>query len=412
MKPPIKKYQVFVSATRDDLLEERGEVFLAVMKARHIPVGMELFTANSDRGWKVIQRMIDTTDYYVIVVAGRYGSIDPETGLSWTEREYQYAIDRNITVLAFIRNDRSITADKLDDGPDKHIKQAKLQALKNHLRDTHLCVPWDQAEDLAAAVSDGLRNHIDDDESEGIAPTGWVRGGDMLRTASELARLSEENRDLRARVAAFEIGRVELQFALRNVASEDGNEGGLIELDGRELEMPRTLFRYQRPAPQRAFGIDLGDLYTGGPSHEDYESWVDKVNRSTPIQLSVANTGKRKATDVVVKIHIAPANDISRDVDPPTRFPNVSPISHPSQNVYIESIRVVDDGSASVLVRIRNIAPGLYAEIDDLYVLLPDPETPVVVQATATDGEGDSVSVRFEIVNRVEGSKVFSIDEP
>lgn len=88
------KYQVFVSSTYTDLTEERRQVMWQVLRARHIPAGMEWFTATDDRGWEIIQRVIDQTDYYVIVLGGRYGSIDESLDMSWTEREYRYALDR------------------------------------------------------------------------------------------------------------------------------------------------------------------------------------------------------------------------------------------------------------------------------------------------------------------------------
>jgi hypothetical protein len=64
---------------------------------------MDLIPSPDDRGWKIIQRTIDDSDYYVLLLAGRYGSIDRETGLSWAEREYDYARTNRLPVLAFIR---------------------------------------------------------------------------------------------------------------------------------------------------------------------------------------------------------------------------------------------------------------------------------------------------------------------
>lgn len=66
MAPARPKYQIFVSSTYTDLHEERREVTWAILKARHIPVGMENFPATDDRGWKTIKRLIDLSDYYVV----------------------------------------------------------------------------------------------------------------------------------------------------------------------------------------------------------------------------------------------------------------------------------------------------------------------------------------------------------
>src|SRR4051794_1775285 len=114
--PARPKYQIFISSTYADLREEREAVTWAVLSARHIPVGMEAFTAADNRGWATITSAIDRSDYYVLLLAGRYGSVD-EDGLSWTEKEYDYAIKKGLPVLAFVRSTKSITVDTLDDDP-------------------------------------------------------------------------------------------------------------------------------------------------------------------------------------------------------------------------------------------------------------------------------------------------------
>ena len=50
-RPIRPKYQVFVSATFKDLETARREATWTVLKLRHIPVGMENFSASEDRGW-------------------------------------------------------------------------------------------------------------------------------------------------------------------------------------------------------------------------------------------------------------------------------------------------------------------------------------------------------------------------
>ncbi len=89
-----KKLQVFVSSTYLDLREERQAAVEAILKAGHIPAGMELFTAGSDSQLDTIQRWIDESDVYMLILGGRYGSLDPKTALSYTELEYDYAVNK------------------------------------------------------------------------------------------------------------------------------------------------------------------------------------------------------------------------------------------------------------------------------------------------------------------------------
>jgi hypothetical protein len=185
-----QKYQVFISSTYADLHEEREAVTWAILTARHIPVGMEAFTATDDRGWQTIESVIDRSDYYVLLLAGRYGSTDRD-GLSWTQREYEYAASKEIPILVFIRSKSSITANLFDDDPKL---KKKLDAFKKRVKEKHLCVEWTTKEELVSHVSSALRNHIIDDEDNGRTRPGWYRGDELpaAATLDEFARLSSE----------------------------------------------------------------------------------------------------------------------------------------------------------------------------------------------------------------------------
>ena len=113
------KYQIFVSSTFEDLKEQRDGVIKSILKMGHIPVGMEMFNAADEEQWKVITRRIDESDYYVVVVAHRYGSQLPE-GISFTEKEYDYAVSQEIPVLGFIIEDDA-------DWPANRIDKGKIQ---------------------------------------------------------------------------------------------------------------------------------------------------------------------------------------------------------------------------------------------------------------------------------------------
>src|SRR5258708_30985148 len=96
-----KRYQVFVSSTYGDLRDERQEVMQALLELDCIPAGMELFPAADEDQWSLIKRVIDDCDYYLVIVGGRYGTVDAE-GISYTEKEYDYAVAQNIPVLGFV----------------------------------------------------------------------------------------------------------------------------------------------------------------------------------------------------------------------------------------------------------------------------------------------------------------------
>ena len=100
-----KKYQVFISSTYTDLKKERAKVQEILLMADCIPAGMEAFVASNAQQFEVIKKVIDLCDYYVLIIGGRYGTINKETDLSYTEMEYNYAVSKGIPVLVFAIDD-------------------------------------------------------------------------------------------------------------------------------------------------------------------------------------------------------------------------------------------------------------------------------------------------------------------
>lgn len=99
-----KKYQVFVSSTYEDLRLERQEVMNALLELDCIPSGMELFPAADEDQWSLIQGVIDECDYYILILGGRYGSVS-NNGVGYTEMEYQYALETNKPIIAFLHKE-------------------------------------------------------------------------------------------------------------------------------------------------------------------------------------------------------------------------------------------------------------------------------------------------------------------
>jgi hypothetical protein len=97
--------QVFVSSTYLDLIEERQAVTRILLELSCFPAGMELFPAGDEDKMDLIKGVIDDSDYYVLILGGKYGSVDAETDVSYTEMEYDYAIETQTPVMAFLRRD-------------------------------------------------------------------------------------------------------------------------------------------------------------------------------------------------------------------------------------------------------------------------------------------------------------------
>ena len=192
-----KKYQVFVSSTYEDLQEERKAVMEALLQMNCFPVGMEYFNAADDSQWDVITSLIDECDYYVLIVAGRYGSIDETTGISYTQKEYEYAVKKNVPTISFVHKDISqLQSGKVEHNPEQ-VK--KLDEFKKKLSQK-LYQTWDNKDSLASAVVLSLNKLI-----KSKPRTGWVRNASLSAEANkQILALKEENEALKARLKQVE----------------------------------------------------------------------------------------------------------------------------------------------------------------------------------------------------------------
>jgi hypothetical protein len=100
------KYQIFISSTYEDLIEERRKVIENIMNIGHIPTGMEMFQAGDVSQWHYIKNRILECDYYIVIIAERYGSEGSE-GKSYTQMEYEFAVENKIPVAAFLLHEEA-----------------------------------------------------------------------------------------------------------------------------------------------------------------------------------------------------------------------------------------------------------------------------------------------------------------
>lgn len=194
-----KREQVFVSSTYLDLQEERRSVIQTLLEANCIPAGMEMFPASNAQKFDLIKKVIDGCDYYVVIVGGRYGSVD-ETQLSYTEKEYDYAVSQSIPVMAFLHgNPGQLPVDKSDVDPTLREKLDEFRAKAEE----RMVKYWENPRDLSGQVALSLIQLRRD-----YPAVGWVRGdqaltpeieqelGELRLQVKELtAELSEEKRN-------------------------------------------------------------------------------------------------------------------------------------------------------------------------------------------------------------------------
>lgn len=185
-----KRYQIFISSTFADLIEERKAIMEAILDLNGFPAGMEMFPANDSEQFGYIKTIIDESDYYVLVIAGRYGSL-ADDGISYTEKEYDYAVEKGIPVLVFIRdNADNIAVKNTDDDSDK---KKKLEAFKYKAMKNKLAKSWNTVDQLKYAVSSSLLKIFKTNPK-----TGWIRGDIENNTEllNQINKLRVENEKL------------------------------------------------------------------------------------------------------------------------------------------------------------------------------------------------------------------------
>lgn len=191
-----KRYQVFVSSTYADLKEERQKVMQTLMEMDCFPAGMELFPAADEEQWEFIKRVIDDCDYYLLIIGGRYGTTTAD-GVSYTEKEYQYAIEKGLKVIAFLHDDpEALIVSKTDRNTEL---AERLGRFRSTVQQGRLVKYWKSAEELPGLVALSLQKTI-----KTWPAVGWVRAN---RAASaelleQMELLRKENADLRTRLSS------------------------------------------------------------------------------------------------------------------------------------------------------------------------------------------------------------------
>ena len=187
-----KREQVFVSSTFKDLSDERAAVIQTLLEADCIPSGMEMFPASDNEKFDLIKRVIDLCDYYLVIVGGRYGSVDPEAELSYTEMEFDYAVNKKKPVMAFLHgNPGRLEADKTEFDPDlrKKLDAFREKAEKKVVK--YWTEPGDLKGQVALAIIQTRKSH---------PAEGWIRAGEAMtpEVEAELVELRAKVRELSA----------------------------------------------------------------------------------------------------------------------------------------------------------------------------------------------------------------------
>lgn len=197
-----KKLQVFVSSTYTDLREERQAAVEAILSAGHIPAGMELFAAGDESQMNVIKRWIDESDVYLLILGGRYGSLEPKSGKSYIHLEYEYAAEKEKPLFAVVIEEEfakeRVKTHPLGVGVIETENAAQLKEFRSQVV-SKMVRFWRDSKDIKIAIMETMG-----DFSRREDLRGWVLGNEAVDTgavAEEIARLGKENASLREQLS-------------------------------------------------------------------------------------------------------------------------------------------------------------------------------------------------------------------
>jgi hypothetical protein len=185
-----RKLQVFVSSTYTDLLNYRQAAVSAILKAGHIPAGMELFTAGDKSQTKTIEKWIEESDIYMLILGGRYGSIEPTTGLSYIELEYDCAISLGKPIFSVVIEGDALSskvkrlgASCLETGNQSALKLFRNKVLSN------MCAFFSDVKDIKLCVHESMSDHANNPDLKGWIEASEIDGLNILK--EEIGKLRD-----------------------------------------------------------------------------------------------------------------------------------------------------------------------------------------------------------------------------
>jgi hypothetical protein len=130
----VPGYLILLPLTPADRFNDLGAPALAVASQECtnrgvLPVGMEIFSGASQTQWDFIKSNIDFCDFMIVILSGRYGSLNTSPGadntISFTHSEYRYAIEKKMPVVAMVRE---MTAGQILDANNDLDTSARMKA--------------------------------------------------------------------------------------------------------------------------------------------------------------------------------------------------------------------------------------------------------------------------------------------
>lgn len=153
VNPKLSDINFFVSSTYVDMKEYRDTVIKDLQSRAGVINAQEFFGSRDQKPLATCLEELERSQVFVMFLGPRYGSIDPATGKSYVEREYERAGDLKIPRFAYLM-------DENQPFPVKHVSLGddakKLADFKRRVRSDLTVSPFSSPGDLAQKVYSDL----------------------------------------------------------------------------------------------------------------------------------------------------------------------------------------------------------------------------------------------------------------
>ena len=137
--------KVIISSTARDLPEYRDIAIHVCQRLGMIPIAMEEFGPDPRQAAEVCRQKVNEADVFLAIIAHRYGDSPAGSEISYTEIEYDGAIEGGKPVLIFMVDDDVPWPPKMTEQGNPQA-YARLQAFKEKLRQKHVVRPFKDVE--------------------------------------------------------------------------------------------------------------------------------------------------------------------------------------------------------------------------------------------------------------------------
>ncbi len=350
--PQNRKLQVFVSSTYTDLQKERQAAVEAILRAGHIPAGMELFAAGDRSQMDVIRSWIDESDVYMLILGARYGSIERNSRKSYVQLEYEYACERNKPIFAVVIDEAYLKRRMKRLGP----RAPKVRHAEK-LRDFRAMVEskmvrfWRDPNEIKLAIWETLADFSRRDDIQ-----GWVHGSQARETqaltqamTAEINRLTKENDELKGGLPWLfkEADLVQVESAVPEKSSV-----WVVTPNIFHVKMQPNLSRVVRQNAER--GVTYTYIYPRvNKRNAPHEQALKSLFSGRPDRLSIRHPGKEAQFSSLAITHYRILNPDSVG-DAPARAFLELPVQPPGYWIDVDS-----DGVQGLIGRFYDTANGL-----------------------------------------------------